>query len=237
MTFGEENIMAEKLNINQWAEEDRPREKMMLHGVSALSNAELLAILIGSGNTEDSAVELMRKVLNDYHNNLSELGKASIDELCRFKGIGPAKAITILAASELGKRRKEEGVEERRSILSSKDVYECLYPLMCDLPTEECWVLLLNQASKLIDKVKISAGGLSATAVDVRCILREALLKRASAIALCHNHPSGSIRPSREDDLLTKQVAQASECMNIRFVDHVILTDGAFYSYADEGRI
>ena len=229
--------MAEKLTINQWAEEDRPREKMMLHGVSALSNAELLAILIGSGNTEDSAVELMRKVLNDYHNNLSELGKASIDELCRFKGIGPAKAITILAASELGKRRKEEGVEERRSILSSKDVYECLYPLMCDLPTEECWVLLLNQASKLIDKVKISAGGLSATAVDVRCILREALLKRASAIALCHNHPSGSIRPSREDDLLTKQVAQASECMNIRFVDHVILTDGAFYSYADEGRI
>ena len=229
--------MAEKLNINQWAEEDRPREKMMLHGVSALSIAELLAILIGSGNTEDSAVELMRKVLNDYHNNLSELGKASIDELCRFKGIGPAKAITILAASELGKRRKEEGVEERRSILSSKDVYECLYPLMCDLPTEECWVLLLNQASKLIDKVKISAGGLSATAVDVRCILREALLKRASAIALCHNHPSGSIRPSREDDLLTKQVAQASECMNIRFIDHVILTDGAFYSYADEGRI
>ena len=214
--------MAEKLNINQWAEEDRPREKMMLHGVSALSNAELLAILIGSGNTEDSAEELMRKVLNDYHNNLSELGKASIDELCRFKGIGPAKAITILAASELGKRRKEEGVEERRSILSSKDVYECLYPLMCDLPTEECWVLLLNQASKLIDKVKISAGGLSATAVDVRCILREALLKRASAIALCHNHPSGSIRPSREDDLLTKQVAQASECMNIRCVDHVI---------------
>lgn len=229
--------MAEKLTITQWAEEDRPREKMMLHGVSALSNAELLAILIGSGNTEESAVELMRKVLNDYHNNLSELGKASVDELCRYKGIGSAKAITILAASELGKRRKEEGVEERQSIFSSKDVYECLYPLMCDLPTEECWVLLLNQASKLIDKVRISTGGLTATAVDVRCILREALLKRASALALCHNHPSGSIRPSREDDLLTKQVAQACECMNIRFVDHVILTDGAFYSYADEGRI
>jgi len=237
MTFGEENIMAEKLTITQWAEEDRPREKMMLHGVSALSNAELLAILIGSGNTEDSAVELMRKVLSDYRNNLNELGKASIDELCRYKGIGPAKAITILAASELGKRRKEEAIEERPAILSSRDVYQCLHPLMCDLPTEECWVLLLNQASKVIDKVKISAGGLSATAVDVRCILREALLKRASAIALCHNHPSGSIRPSREDDLLTKQVVQASECMNIRLVDHVILTDGAFYSYADEGRI
>ena len=229
--------MAEKLTITQWAEEDRPREKMMLHGVSALSNAELLAILIGSGNTEDSAVELMRKVLNDYRNNLNELGKASIDELCRYKGIGPAKAITILAASELGKRRKEEAVEERPAILSSRDVYQCLHPLMCDLPTEECWVLLLNQANKLIDKVKVSTGGLSATAVDVRCILREALMKRASAIALCHNHPSGSIRPSREDDLLTKQVAQASECMNIRLVDHVILTDGAFYSYADEGRI
>ena len=229
--------MTERLTITQWAEEDRPREKMMLHGVSALSNAELLAILIGSGNTEESAVELMRKVLADYGNNLNELGKASIDELCRYKGIGPAKAITILAASELGKRRKEEKVEERTTILSSKDVYECFYPLMCDLPTEECWVLLLNQASKIIDKVKIGSGGLNATAVDVRCILREALLKRASAIALCHNHPSGSIRPSREDDRLTQQVNQASQCMNIRLVDHVILTDGAFYSYADEGRI
>ena len=229
--------MTERLTITQWAEEDRPREKMMLHGVSALSNAELLAILIGSGNTEESAVELMRKVLADYRNNLNELGKASIDELCRYKGIGPAKAITILAASELGKRRKEEKVEERVTILSSKDVYECFYPLMCDLPTEECWVLLLNQASKVIEKVKIGAGGLNATAVDVRCVLREALLKRASAIALCHNHPSGSIRPSREDDRLTQQVNQASQCMNIRLVDHVILTDGAFYSYADEGRI
>ena len=229
--------MTERLSINQWAEEDRPREKMMLQGASALTNAELLAILIGSGNAEDSAVELMRKVLNDYRNNLNELGKASIDELCRYKGIGPAKAITILAASELGKRRKEEAVEERRVIAMSKDVYEYLHPLMCDLPTEECWVLLLNQASKLIDKVRISTGGLNATAVDVRCILREALLKRATAFALCHNHPSGNIRPSREDDLLTREVNRAAECMNIRFVDHVILTDGAFYSYADEGRI
>ena len=229
--------MTERLTITQWAGEDRPREKMILHGVSALSNAELLAILIGSGNTEESAVELMRKVLTDYRNNLNELGKASIDELCRYKGIGPAKAISILAASELGKRRKEEKVEGRVSILSSKDVYECFYSLMCDLPTEECWVLLLNQASKIIDKVKVSSGGLNAVAVDVRCILREALLKRASAIALCHNHPSGNIRPSREDDRLTQQVNQASQCMNIHLVDHVILTDGAFYSYADEGRI
>jgi DNA repair protein RadC len=229
--------MTERLTITQWAEEDRPREKMMMHGASALSNAELLAILIGSGNAEESAVELMRKVLNDYHNNLNELGKASIDDLCRYKGIGSAKAISILAASELGKRRKEEAVKERVTILSSKDVYDCFYPLMCDLPTEEFWVLMLNQASKIIDKVKISAGGLSATAVDVRCILREALIKRASAIVLCHNHPSGNIRPSKEDDLLTRHVAQASECMDIRLVDHIILTDGAFYSYSDEGRI
>ncbi|MBO5000568.1 MAG: DNA repair protein RadC [Bacteroides sp.] len=229
--------MAERLTITQWAEEDRPREKMMLHGVSALSNAELLAILIGSGNTEESAVELMRKVLADYRNNLNELGKASIDELCRYKGIGLAKAITILAASELGKRRKKENIEERMTILSSKDVYECFYPIMCDLSVEECWVLLLNQASKVIDKIRIGTGGLTATAVDVRCILREALLKRASAVALCHNHPSGSIRPSREDDRLTQQVHQACQYMNIRLVDHVILTDGAFYSYADEGRI
>jgi DNA repair protein RadC len=229
--------MTERLTITQWAEEDRPREKMMMHGASALSNAELLAILIGSGSAEESAVELMRKILNDYHNNLNELGKASIEELCRYKGIGSAKAISILAASELGKRRKEESVKERIAILSSKDVYECFYPMMCDLPTEECWVLLLNQASKIIEKTKISAGGLSATAVDVRCILREALLKRASAIVLCHNHPSGNIRPSKEDDLLTRHVAQASECMDIRLVDHIILTDGAFYSYSDEGRI
>ena len=229
--------MTERLTITQWAEEDRPREKMMMHGASALSNAELLAILIGSGNAEESAVELMRKVLNDYHNNLNELGKASIDDLCRYKGIGSAKAISILAASELGKRRKEEAIKERVTILSSKDVYDCFYPLMCDLPTEEFWVLMLNQASKIIDKVKISAGGLSATAVDVRCILREALIKRASAIVLCHNHPSGNIRPSKEDDYLTRHVAQASECMDIRLVDHIILTDGAFYSYSDEGRI
>ena len=146
--------MAEKLTINQWAEEDRPREKMMLHGVGTLSDAELLAILIGSGNTEDSAVELMRKVLSDYHNSLNELGKTTVDELCHYKGIGPAKAITILAASELGKRRKEEEGKERKVILSSRDVYQYFYPLMCDLPTEECWVLLLNQASKVIDRIK-----------------------------------------------------------------------------------
>lgn len=229
--------MSEKLNINQWAEEDRPREKMIKNGVSSLSNAELLGILIGSGNTEESAVDLMRKVLKDYHHNLNELGKASIDELCKYKGIGPAKAITLLAASELGKRRKEEEIRERLVISNSRDIYDCFYPLLCDLPIEECWVLLLNQALKIIDKVKISSGGLNATAVDIRCILREALLKRAVAIALCHNHPSGNIRPSREDDRLTEQLKMACQTMNIGLADHVILVDGCFYSYADEGRI
>ena len=229
--------MNEKLKINQWAEEDRPREKMMAHGAASLSNAELLAILIGSGNTEESAVDLMRKVLNDFHNNLNELGKASIDELCRYKGIGEAKAIAVLAASELGKRRKDEEIRERYTMSSSKDIYQYFYPSLCDLPVEECWILLLNQACKVIDKVRISSGGISGTVVDTRCILREAILKRASFIALCHNHPSGNIRPSKEDDRLTHQLNQACQVMNIRLIDHIILVDGCFYSYADEGRI
>lgn len=226
-----------KLNINQWAEEDRPREKMMLHGAGALSNAELLAILIGSGSTDESAVELMRKVLADYRNSLSELGKSGVEELCRYKGIGPAKAITLLAASELGRRRKEEGTLERLQIRSSEDIYRLFYPLMCDLPVEECWVLLLNQAGKVIDRIRISQGGLASTAVDIRCILREALIRRAVSMVLCHNHPSGNLRPSREDDRLTESLRQAAVTVNLRLLDHVIVTDGKYYSYADEGRI
>ncbi|EJW97076.1 DNA repair protein RadC [gut metagenome] len=227
----------QRLSINQWAEEDRPREKMMHLGATALSDAELLAILIGSGSADESAVDLMRKVMGDCHNSLGELGRLTIEELCRYKGIGPAKAVTILAAAELGRRRKEEPREERKTVVRSHDVYEYFYPLMCDLPTEECWVLLLNQALKVIDRVKIGTGGLTSTAVDVRCILREALLRRAVALMLCHNHPSGSLRPSKEDDRLTQQLAQSAQLMNIRLLDHVILTDGAYYSYADEGKI
>ncbi|MCI5743570.1 RadC family protein [Phocaeicola faecicola] len=226
-----------KLNINQWAEEDRPREKMMLHGAGALSNAELLAILIGSGSTDESAVELMRKVLADYRNSLSELGKSGVEELCRYKGIGPAKAITLLAASELGRRRKEEGTLERLQVRSSEDIYRLFYPLMCDLPVEECWVLLLNQAGKVIDRIRISQGGLASTAVDIRCVLREALIRRAVSMVLCHNHPSGNLRPSREDDRLTESLRQAAVTVNLRLLDHVIVTDGKYYSYADEGRI
>ncbi|HJC95055.1 MAG TPA: DNA repair protein RadC [Candidatus Phocaeicola gallinarum] len=229
--------MTDKLNINQWAEEDRPREKMMLHGAAALTNAELLAILIGSGNTEDTAVELMRKVLDGCRNSLSELGKCTVDDLCRYKGIGPAKAVTILAASELGKRRKEEEPARRKQIRCSTDIYDWFHPLMCDLPVEECWIMLLNQASKVIDTIRISRGGLASTQVDVRCILREALLKRATAFVLCHNHPSGNRTPSTDDDRLTQSVAVASKTMNIRLLDHLIVTDGGYYSYADEGRL
>ena len=210
---------------------------MSHHCLSSLSYADLLVILIASGNTDVSSVDLLRNLFLASPHNFNVLGKCSIDDLCHYKGIGPAKAISILAASELGKRRKEEEVKERKKILSSCDVYQYFYPLMCDLPTEECWVLLLNQASKVIDRVKISAGGLAATAVDIRCILREALMKRAVSMALCHNHPSGSLRPSREDDCLTEHLGKAAKIMNIRLINHVIVTDGKYYSYADEGRI
>ena len=226
----------EKLTINRWAEEDRPREKMISKGAQALTNAELLAILIGSGNAEDSAVALMQKVLAAYGNSLDRVGRLSVDELCRFKGIGPAKAITILAACELGRRRAVEQ-PERRQVRSAAQVYDYFYPFMRDLAVEECHVLLLNQSSTIIDSVRIGMGGLTETVVDVRLILREALLKRATSLILCHNHPSGNLRPSQHDDRLTRQVQEAARLLNLTLCDHVIFTDGGYYSYADEGRL
>ena len=226
----------EKLTINRWAEEDRPREKMISKGAQALTNAELLAILIGSGNDEDSAVGLMQKVLAAYNNSVDRVGRLSVDELCRFKGIGPAKAVTILAACELGRRRAVEH-PERRQIRSAAQVYDYFYPLMRDLPVEECHVLLLNQSSAVIDSVRIGMGGLTETVVDVRLILREALLKRATSLILCHNHPSGNLRPSTHDDHLTRQVREAARLLNIALIDHIIFTDGGYYSYADEGKL
>lgn len=227
----------DRLTINKWAQEDRPREKMMLKGAETLSDAELLAILIGSGNTDESAVALMRRVLASCGNNLNELGKRSIEELCAFKGIGSAKAITILAACELGKRRKLSEAGERLVIRSSKDVYNYFHSKMCDSPVEECWVMLLNHSNKVIDCVRMSTGGITETAVDIRLILREALLRRATAIALCHNHPSGNIATSRQDDMLTERLQQSAKVMGVTLVDHVVLTDGHYYSYADEGRL
>lgn len=227
----------EKLNINQWAAEDRPREKMMQKGAEALSDAELLAILIGSGNTEESAVALMQRVLAACNNDLSQLGKWEVRDFSRFKGFGPAKSITIMAALELGKRRKLQERSERTTIRSSADIYELFHPLLCDLPTEEFWVLLLNQAAKVIDKVRISRGGIDQTTADVRTILCEALLQRAVQIVLIHNHPSGNPSPSHADRSLTELVRKAAQTMNIRLTDHIIVTDGKYYSFNDEGII
>ena len=228
--------MVDKLSINRWAEEDRPREKMMSKGAQALTNAELLAILIGSGSGDDSAVSLMQKVLASYGDSLDRVGRLSVEELCHFKGIGPAKAITILAACELGRRRAVEQ-PERRQVRSAAQVYDYFYPLMRDLPVEEFHVLLLNQSATIIDSVRIGVGGLTETVVDVRVILREALLKRATALILCHNHPSGNLRPSTHDDRLTRQVQEAARLLNLSLADHVIFTDNGYYSYADEGRL
>lgn len=226
-----------KLNINQWAEEDRPREKMMQKGAEALSDAELLAILIGSGNTEESAVALMRRVLAACGNDLNRMGKWEVRDFSRFKGLGPAKSVTIMAALELGKRRKRQERSERAVVRSSADVYELFHPLLCDLPTEEFWILLLNRASKAIDKVRISRGGIDQTTADVRAILREALLQRATRIILVHNHPSGNPKPGTEDKRLTELAKKAAQTMNIHLTDHVIVTDGSYYSFSDEGML
>ena len=208
----------QRLNIKEWAEEDRPREKMMTKGPAALSDAELLAILIGSGNTEETAVELTRRILASCGNNLNTLGKMSIHDLCTFNGIGPAKAVSIAAALELGKRRTASGLLERPAIRNSNDAYT-------------------NQAQKVIGKSRISTGGLTATLADTRTILREALLQRATSIIVAHNHPSGNIRPSAEDNRLTTRLQQAARTMDIALCDHLVVSDGAYYSYADEGKL
>lgn len=226
-----------KLSIREWPEDERPREKVMRNGVSSLSKSELLAILIGSGNAEESAVELMKKVLASCNDSIAELSKLNVDDLCSFKGIGPAKAITIIAACELWKRRKEDDRDEHMIVRSSQDVYDYLYPMLCDLTIEECHVLLLNNMNRVIDSVKVGSGGYTGTMVDIRYVLREALMKRATGLILCHNHPSGSLKPSKEDDKLTRSIASACMIMNIRFLDHIIFTDRRFFSYKDEGRL
>ena len=226
-----------KLKISEWAEEDRPREKMASLGAEALSNAELLAILIGSGSTKESAVELMKRILADCKNNLNTLGKMTIQDLCRYNGIGEAKAITILAACELGKRRQMESPEERPDLGTATRIYNHMHPVMQDLDVEEFWVLLMNQHYRLIKKVKISHGGITETAVDIRIIIKEAVLANATILAVCHNHPSGGITPSKQDDNLTNQIHQACQLMRIHFMDHVIVTDGLYYSYHESGRV
>lgn len=226
-----------KLKINEWSEDDRPREKLMHHGAEALSNAELLAILIGSGNETDNAVDLMKKVLDLCDNKLSTLGRMSIEELTSFRGIGEAKAISILAACELGKRRQYEGALQRDSFENAQDIYEYLMPKMRDNDVEEAYALYLNNAMKLIKAVRLSHGGLTETAVDVRRVMREALLCNATVVVLAHNHPSGNLRPSRDDDRLTDQVKEACKVMRLHFSDHLIVTENGYYSYHEEGKL
>lgn len=224
-----------KLTINQWAEEDRPREKMMLKGIDALSDAELLAILVGSGNRDETAVELMRRLLADCDNNLNELARWDIRRYSTYKGMGPAKSITIMAALELGKRRNLQMAKERVAIQCSKDIFDLFHPLLCDSPLEEFWALLLNQSGKVIDRVRISIGGIAGTYVDIRVVMREALLHQATQFAVVHNHPSGNRKPSQEDRNLTARISKAAETMNIRLIDHVIICESCYYSFADEG--
>jgi DNA repair protein RadC len=227
----------DKLNINQWAEEDRPREKLMRLGAGALTNAELMAILIGSGSPKESAVDLMKRILNDCDNNLNKLGRMSIRELQVYNGMGPAKAVSILAACELGKRRQMEKVQERKDLGSPQAIYDYMRPIMQDLDTEEAWIILMNQNYRLIKEERLSHGGITETLVDVRLIVKEALLNNATIVALCHNHPSDNARPSKEDDRLTERVKKACELMRIYLLDHVIVTESSYYSYREKGRM
>lgn len=226
------------MKIKEWAEEDRPREKMLLKGVTSLSDAELLAILIGSGSNNETAVQLSQRILNSVDNNLNALGKQTIHDLVSgFKGIGEAKAITICAALEIGKRRNLSDPILRNSIRSSIDAYKLFHPLLCDLPYEELWVALTNRAGKVIGKHRISQGGTGETSADLCIILKTAINALASGIILCHNHPSGNTHPSPQDDILTRRLEKASDLLEIKLTDHIIIGDDSYFSYADEGRL
>ncbi|MBF0575817.1 RadC family protein [Dysgonomonas sp. GY617] len=223
-----------KLTITEWAEEDRPREKLLLKGISALSDAELLAILIGSGNKNETAVELSQRILFFVKNNLNSLGKLSINDLIlNFNGIGEAKAITIIAALELGKRRKLSDSEKQQRILLSKDVYNIFQPILGDLRHEESWVLLMNSSNKVLKKILASKGGITGTVIDIRLIIKEAIENLATNIVLVHNHPSGSTKPSEEDNIVTKKLKDACNLLDIYLMDHVIICDDDYYSYRD----
>ncbi len=228
---------SKELAITRWAEDDRPREKLIAHGVDALSTAELMAILIGSGSTKETAVALMKRLLADCDNSIATLSRMSIDELKRYNGIGEAKAVTILAACELGRRREREAKPPRTILSDPKLIYEHLLLRIRDLDVEEAFVILMNQSFKHIRTIRLSHGGLTETAVDVRLVLKEALMCNATVLALAHNHPSGNVKPSLGDDRVTKQLADACATMRIYFLDHVVVTDGDYYSYRDNGKL
>ena len=224
-----------KIPITQWAEEDRPREKMLLKGKQALSDAELLAILISSGTRELSAVELGKLILKNVNNNLNDLARLSIDDLKKTKGIGEAKAITIAAALELGRRRKAESPDEKPTVKTSREAASILQPLLADETIEHFYLMHLNQACKLLKLENVSQGGMTGTVVDAKIIFKKALENNATSLILCHNHPSGNLKPSQADIDITKKLKQAGELMGIDIHDHIIVANTGYYSFADEG--
>lgn len=226
------------ISIKEWAEEDRPREKLMLKGVSALTDSELVAILIGSGNDKESAVELSKRILQKADNSLNKLSRLGVNDLTKdFRGIGPAKAISIVAALELGRRRKQEEAVIKKRIGSSEDAYIQFYPLLADLNHEETWALLLDRSNKVVSTMQVSRGGISGTVVDIRLILREAINHYASGIILGHNHPSGNCVPSSQDSAITRKLKEAARWMDIILLDHIIVCGETYYSFADNGII
>lgn len=229
-----ENYSTQNLTIKAWAEEDRPREKLLTKGKQSLSDAELLAILLGSGSRDETAVGLAQRILKSVEQDLNELGKRSIAELMKFKGMGEAKSITIVAAMELGRRRQLTDVKERPQIRSSRDGFQAIAPLLMDLPHEEFWILLLNRANKVMAREQISLGGVSGTVVDAKVVFRKAIEGMASSIILVHNHPSGNLQPSQQDIDLTKKLKKAGETLDITVFDHLIITESGYFSFADE---
>lgn len=223
-----------KLTIKSWAIDDRPREKLVAKGKSTLSDAELIAILIGSGNRQESAVALSKRMLQSVNENINELAKLSVEKLTTFKGIGEAKAISIITALELGKRRRLETAMKKPKITSSAAVFNLLQPIIGDLEHEEFWVLFLNNSNKVVAKNQISKGGLTATVVDVRLLFKRALELAAVAIIVCHNHPSGKLQPSNADQQLTQKINEAGATLDIKLLDHLIITEKAYFSFADE---
>ncbi len=227
-----------RLTIREWSEDDRPREKMLRKGTSSLSDAELLAILIGSGNRDESAVELARRIMRECDDNINELARLTIADLCKkFKGIGEAKAISIMAALELGKRRKTSDFLERKQILSSRDLFEVFEPLLIDLVHEEFWIVFMNGANKVLSTHKLTQGGIQQTIVDVPLLLKMSLERLAQSIAVAHNHPSGQNKPSSEDENITRRIKQGCDAIGIRLLDHIIVARGKYYSFADDGKL
>jgi DNA repair protein RadC len=227
--------MSTNISIKNWAKDDRPREKALAKGFESLSNTELIGILLRTGTKEESAIGVARLLLDSAGNNLNKLAQMNAKEISKIKGIGETKAITLLTALELGKRRKSEDVLINNAIRSSSDANEIFYPIMCDLPYEEFWILLLSRSNSIISKQKISQGGISGTITDVRLILKSAIDNMASGLILCHNHPSGNLKPSEQDIALTQKLKEAAKLMDINVLDHIIVTNSKYFSFADEG--